>query len=292
MKQVAILTMDSLEGFFAYDTMLDEPMRAAGWQTTHVPWRDESVDWNQFDVVIVRSPWDYQQAADQFITCLQRIEASSAVLENPYSLMVWNIDKQYLRDLSAASVPIVPTLWKDHYEAEMLVQGFAQFETDTLIVKPTISANADDTFKIKQGEQDEFASTLAKLFASRPLMIQPFLPAVLSPGEFSLFYFNHRYSHAILKTPKSGDFRVQEEHGGQLRSIEPSEQMRRVTEHTLAALPTKSLYARVDLIDLSGGSDENFAVMEVELIEPSLYFNMDTGSAQRFADQFLAKFGT
>lgn len=286
MKQVAILTMDSLEDFFAYDYMLDKPMRRAGWQTHHVSWRDEQVDWNNYDVVIVRSPWDYQDDPDAFLSCLKRIEASSAILQNNYSLMNWNLAKTYLKDLGEAGVPIVPTIWYDRYSPEMLAEGFKTFATDTIICKPVVSANADFTYRIEQSKSSDFESELAQVFADKSLMIQPFLPAILSPGEYSLFYFDHQYSHAILKTPKAEDFRVQEEHGGQLTAIQPTQAMLDIAEQTLSALPSRSLYARVDLIDTGNG----FAIMEVELIEPSLYFNMDPKSAQRFVDVFAAKY--
>lgn len=286
MPHVAILTMDSLEDFFAYDNMLDEPMRLAGWQTQHVSWRDASVDWNRFDVVIVRSPWDYQDDANAFLACLNNIEQSRAVLENPYSLMRWNIAKTYLCDLNEQGVPIVPTLWFEHYKPDMLSQGFASFNVDTLIVKPVVSANADHTYRITSEEIGTHTDSLKSVFADRALMIQPFLPSVLLPGEFSLFYFDHQYSHAILKTPKADDFRVQEEHGGRLTAVEPTAQMCSVAEQTLAALPQRALYARVDLIE----TDQGLAVMEVELIEPSLYFDMDDSSAQRFTNVFVQKY--
>ena len=286
MKQVAILTMDSLDDFFAYDYMLDEPMRKAGWQTHHVSWRDKSVNWNDYHVVIVRSPWDYQEAPEEFLACLAGIEASSAVLQNNYSLMKWNLAKTYLKDLSEAGVPIVPTTWYDKYDASMLEVGFNTFATDTIICKPVVSANADFTYRIERQQAAHLKDELERVFANRALMIQPFLPAILSPGEYSLFFFDHQYSHAILKTPKAQDFRVQEEHGGQLAAIEPTPEMLDIANQTLAALPSRSLYARVDLIDTGDG----FAIMEVELIEPSLYFNMDPKSAQRFVDVFAAKY--
>lgn len=286
MKYVAILTMDSLDDFFAYDYMLDEPMLAAGWQTEHISWRNKSVDWNRYEVVIVRSPWDYQQAPEDFLDCLERIDASSAALENSYSLMKWNLEKTYLRDLAAHGVPTVPTLWLAQYDATMLDQAFEKFGSEEIIVKPVVSANADFTYRISAQQTDVVQEELAGVFAERPLMLQPFLPAILSPGEYSLFYFGDEYSHAILKTPKQSDFRVQEEHGGQLLSITPSPSMFDVAEKTLGALPEKALYSRIDLIDTGTG----FAVMEVELIEPSLYFNMDDTAAQRFVDVFCRKY--
>lgn len=288
MRQLAILTMDSLEDFYAYDTMLDEPFAAAGWQTTHVSWRDSSVDWNRFEVVIVRSTWDYQQHCDDFVACLRAIDASQATLENSLSLLLWNIEKTYLRTLADNGIPIVPTLWQDGYSPTMLDHAFAQFGGETLVVKPVLSANADDTFKIHISQAEDLQPTLQSVFSKRPLMVQPFLPAIVSPGEYSLFYFAKQYSHAILKTPKTNDFRVQEEHGGQLQSVQPTTDMLALSTKTLAALPDTPLYARVDLIETGSG----LAVMEVEIIEPSLYFNMDPESPQRFVDAFCQKYAS
>lgn len=288
MKNVAILTMDSLEDFFAYDYMLDQPLLEEGWQTEHVSWRDESIDWNRFDVVIVRSPWDYQQDAAAFLACLKRIDASKATLENSYSLMSWNLEKTYLQDLASKGVPIVPTLWLDHYQPDMIEQAFAMFQSTEVIVKPVVSANADFTYRIEPAKANSVLAELREVFADRALMLQPFLPAIVSPGEYSLFYFDHDYSHAILKTPKTEDFRVQEEHGGSLLSVTPTDEMYAVAESTLAALPHRSLYARIDLIETGSG----LAVMEVELIEPSLYFNMDDTAAQRFTDVFCRKYAS
>lgn len=278
--------MNSLEDFFAYDYLLDKPLLDYGWQTEHVAWRDESIDWNRFKVVIVRSPWDYQDDADAFLACLKRIDASTAILENSYALMAWNLKKTYLRELASKGVPVVPTLWLDRYQPNMLKQAFSTFASTQVIVKPVVSANADFTYRIAPSQVDSMQAELSTVFADRALMLQPFLPAILSPGEYSLFYFGHQYSHAILKTPKAQDFRVQEEHGGTLLSITPSDEMYAVAEKTLAALPHSALYARIDLIESGSG----LAVMEVELIEPSLYFNMDDTAAQRFADVFCRKY--
>ncbi|MBT0586829.1 ATP-grasp domain-containing protein [Alteromonas oceanisediminis] len=287
MKNVAILSMDSLDDFFSYDTLLDAPLRAANWRTAIESWRDPMVNWNAYDVVLVRSPWDYQQDVDAFVQCLARIDSSSATLENPLALMKWNIDKRYLRDLNAQGVPIVPTRWEEKLEKGMLHAAMSAFASDELIVKPVVSANADFTYRLSNADISSEEPQLMAVFAQRALMLQPFLPSILSPGEYSLFYFDHDYSHAILKTPKHNDFRVQEEHGGSLSSVTPTPAMLEVAEKTLAALPARALYARIDLIETAQG----LAVMEVELIEPSLYFNMDDHSAQRFADAFVSKFG-
>ena len=237
-------------------------------------------------MVLVRSTWDYQQHQAEFVDSLKRIDASSAVLENPLALMLWNIDKRYLKMLESKGIAIVPTRWHDSYQPNMLEQAFNAFGSNEIVVKPTISANADDTYRIEKCQAADVDAQLADVFRQKGLMIQPFLSAILSPGEYSLFYFDGVYSHAILKTPKQDDFRVQEEHGGRLAAIQPTQAMHELAAQTLAALPTPALYARIDLI----ATDTGMAVMEVEVIEPSLYFNMDPDSPQRFVDIFCRKY--
>jgi len=146
-------------------------------------------------------------------------------------------------------------------------------------VKPVVSANADDTFVVDAGGQE--VPELAATFADRAWMLQPFVDSVLAEGEHSLFYFAGRYSHAVVKRPKAGDFRVQEEHGGHIAAEEPAGDLRAAADAVLAALDDTLLQARVDLVRLADGTP---ALMELELIEPSLYFRMDPGAAGRFAD--------
>ena len=197
-------------------------------------------------------------------------------LANPLDVVRWNLDKGYLRDLEAAGVPIVPTQWGEDLAPAAIAEARRGFGAVTVIVKPTVGANADDTFRLPP-ETPTYEAEIA--FAGRAYMLQPFVPAVVHEGEFSLFYFGGAYSHAILKTPASGDFRVQEEHGGRIRRVAPEPALRAASDAALAACPGPLLYARVDLVRWRGG----FAVMEVELIEPSLYFPYDADSPERFA---------
>lgn len=279
--------MDSLENFFAYDDMAFEPLKAQGWQAELISWRKPNVDWSQYAVVVIRSSWDYQSDASAFLTCLEVIESSGARLENPLKLVKWNISKDYLRDMQQQGINIVPTLWFKTFNLAQIQQGFLQFDCQQLVIKPLISANADHTYRITPQSLHAMHKQLASEFAGRPFMLQPFLAAIVEEGEYSLFYFAGNYSHAILKRPKNGDFRVQEEHGGMLQSIEPCEDMLTCARHALASLPDEALYARIDLVRHQG----EFALMEIELIEPSLYFNMDPQAAQRFADAFVERFG-
>lgn len=283
MKRCAFLSMDSLEDFYAYDSMLFEPLKAAGWLAEEVSWRKADMNWGQYDVVVIRTTWDYQQDVEGFLACLENIEASSATLLNSLKIVRWNVSKDYLKDLQEQGINIVPTQWFDAFSLPKIQAEFERLKTPQIVLKPLVSANADHTYRLDPHTLIAQSDVLTSVFAQRPFMLQPFIPAIVEEGEYSLFYFAGNYSHAILKQPQVGDFRVQEEHGGQLTSVQPCEQMLTAARHSLAALPEDVLYARIDLVRHQG----EFAVMEIELIEPSLYFNMDAQSPQRFVDAFI-----
>lgn len=277
--------MDSLEDFEAYDDLLEQPLAALGWKMDMVSWRSKTVNWDDYDAVIIRSPWDYQDDADAFLKVLADIDESSAHLENSLDIVKWNIDKEYLKELAARNVSIVPTLWRESFDAEEIPVFFEHFNVEQIVLKPRISANADNTFWLTKNNYKDYISELSQAFATRNFMVQPFMESVINEGEFSLFYFDGHYSHAILKTPKDNDFRVQEEHGGRLKTVEPEDELVRQAKISLEAIDSMPLYARVDFVRYG----ETFALMEAELIEPSLYFNMDAESPARFAKAFDAK---
>ena len=283
MKNCAILSMDSLEDFEAYDYLCDQPLLELGWKTHVVSWRKQDVNWDQFDVVVIRTPWDYQDDAPAFLNVLEQIEQSSAVLENSLDIVRWNIDKIYLKQLEDNGVKIVPTLWQLGFHPENIQEYFAHFNTDQIVIKPRISANADNTFWLTKENYTNHLAELSAVFSEAEYMVQPFVESVVHEGEFSCFYFDGQYSHSILKTPKDNDFRVQEEHGGRLKLIEPELALVEAATKSLAAIDETPLYARVDFVRTADG----FALMEAELIEPSLYFNMDDKSPQRFANAFV-----
>ncbi len=149
--------------------------------------------------------------------------------------MRWNLRKTYLRDLDAAGVPVVPTRWADGLTAGDLAGAFDQWGTAEVVAKPVVSANADGTFRLGP-DPDTWAPALSAL-AGRPCLVQPFVPDVVARGEWSVFAFGGAVSHAILKTPAPGDFRVQEEHGGVIRGVEPHADLLALADAALAAVP-------------------------------------------------------
>lgn len=275
LRRCALLSMDDLSGFYTYEQATFPHFEASGWTAEEVSWRADA-DWSAYDLVVIRTPWDYQAEAEAFLATLERI-SSVTLLENEVAICRWNLAKTYLQDLEAAGVPIVPTDWNQ------AGQGLDEAVYDRLgcaeiVVKPVISANADYTYRIARDAFHDHAEVLSRDFAERAYMVQPFLAEVVREGELSLFYFAGAYSHAVLKTPAEEDFRVQEEHGGTIRAVSPEPAALAAGDRVLAATPGDPLYARVDLVREGGG----WLLMELELIEPSLYFPYDEGSPRRF----------
>jgi glutathione synthase/RimK-type ligase-like ATP-grasp enzyme len=274
MKRCCFLSMDDMAGYVSDDELAIEPLTSLGWHVETVSWRETGVDWGRFDLVVIRTTWDYQKYPDEFIATLERIDTATR-LENSLDVVRWNLDKRYLRELDSQGVRIVPTIWDGVYDKSSFDQWLAELETDEVIIKPTVSATAQNTFRLTHFDEE-----LTAIFEQRPFIVQPFLRTVIDEGEYSLFFFKSELSHTILKSPKLGDFRVQEEHGGLITETQPSEKLLDAAQRVIRAIDQGLLYARVDLVR---DHDDEFALMELELIEPALYLRMNADAPQRFA---------
>lgn len=282
MKRCAFLTLANPGDFVIDDEVAYEPLHALGWDVEAVPWREPDPAWGAFDAIVIRSPWDYQNDPDAFIEVLSEIERAGVPLYNRFALVQWNLRKTYLRALKARGVPIVPTLWRDRLMPGDLPGLLDALGTANAVVKPQVGANADGAFRLVRREVRERASEIEAFYNDRALMAQPFVHAVVEEGEFSLFYFNGAHSHTILKTPATGDFRVQEEHGGLIQTVRADEPLRAAGGAALRALGEAPLYARADFVRSNDGAA--FWLMELELIDPSLYLRTDANASQRFAE--------
>ncbi|MBI1290683.1 hypothetical protein GC173_05510 [bacterium] len=279
-KPLAFLSMDSLEGYFTYDHLPAAILEQRGWQVEYPSWRSDA-DWQRFAAVIIRSPWDYQHDPDRYMATLRYIASLGVPVHNSVDIVEWNLRKTYLKELDQRGVPLIPTIWRDALAGGDLHRHSESLDSSEIVVKPILGANADGAFRLSAPFDSPQAAEALRTYAAAPFQIQPFLRSIVEFGEVSLFYFGSQYSHAVHKKPKAGDFRVQEEHGGILSPIVPVPGALAVADKVMAELPGATLYARVDLVILNDG---NWAVMEVELNEPSLYFNIDPDSPRRFAD--------
>lgn len=282
-RHCAYLTMENPAGWTIDAELAFPALEALGWQIDSLPWRSKGVDWGLFDAVYVGTPWDYPEDPGRFLQLLERIDQSGAVLVNDIALIRWTIPKTYLRDVERMGVAIVPSIWGETMDIGSIENAFDQFDADKLIVKPVISTNATDTFLFARETLPDFIAQLRETFAERPYLVQPFIGNIQSEGEFSLFYFNRAFSHAIQKIPKSEDFRVQEEHGAKIIPVDPEPVLLNAGDRLMNVVDPMPVYDRADFVR---GPDGQFLVMELELIEPSMYLRMNNEAPQRFADAF------
>lgn len=283
--QVALVTCAELPDLDPDDRLVLEPLAALGLSVDAAIWDDAGVDWASYDLVVLRSTWDYAGRRDEFVSWASRVPR----LANPADVVAWNTDKRYLAELAAAGVPVVPTQCVGPADVWTLP---AKGEW---VIKPAVSAGSRDTgrYDATNASHRELAlSHVARLqAASRLVMVQPYLRAVDFYGETALLFVGGEYSHAIRKGPmlQGPDVGVeglykQEE----ITSRVPSATELAIAEKALAAVPGGShrlLYARVDLIP---GVDGEPLLVEIELAEPSLFMATAESAARRFARAILA----
>lgn len=262
-------------------------LQERGIQAELVRWREDA-DWAGWDLVVVRSTWDYQRELDAFLDTLAAI-ARATRLENPLPLQRWNACKTYLRDLAAEGVPVVPTLWRDGLRPGELRRLFAEAGAVELVLKPAVGSSGEDVFRVRVEKADAREPELLRVFRGRALMAQPFLADVLERGESSVVWIDGAVSHALRKTPRAGEFRSQEEHGGRVEPLDPDPALaaaaRRVADAVARRSPRPPLYGRVDFLP----GPDGWLVGEVELVEPSLYLRLDRRAPARLADAIAAR---
>ena len=280
MFRCAFLTLEDPTGFVIDDELAYAPLAALGWRAEAIPW-SQKTDWQAFDAVVIRSTWDYINNSDAFLAALADVEDSGTPLFNSLELVRWNLRKTYLRDLARRGVPVVPTIWRDRLLPNELQDLITEVGTAEMVIKPVVGLNAKGAFRLDAQNVGDRADEVGAYYADRALMAQPFLSAIVTEGEYSLFYFNGEYSHAISKVPKAADFRVQEEHGGVITAVAADEALRAAGNNALQALGTVPLYARADFV--RANHERDYWLMELELIEPALYLRMDPAAPERFA---------
>ncbi|HYE58966.1 MAG TPA: hypothetical protein VD948_10690 [Rhodothermales bacterium] len=261
------------------DRLAVNALRQRGVDVACVPWTQPLPSGTR--AVVLRSPWDYFHRLPDFLAWL---DALSLPLYNDRATVRANVDKRYLRDLGAAGVPVVETAWPQ--PGDRLVDLLAARSWDDAVVKPAVSGGAFETFRLSAAEASAFEARFAALLARGAVLVQPFLPEVVSEGELSLMYLGGRFSHAVVKRTRPDDFRVQEAHGGTHAPTTVSPDLIAEADAILkAAGAADLLYARVDGVVRHG----RFELMELELTEPSLF--LDAVTAERFADAVIERVG-
>ncbi|MGE4431935.1 MAG: RimK family alpha-L-glutamate ligase [Sphingobium sp.] len=256
-------------------------MAQRGVAAVQLAW-DADADWASYDLVLLRTPWDYVERLDAFLAWIGTVDRVTR-LRNPASTIVWNAHKRYLLALQAAGVPVVETLLLRPADTPDLAAALAAFGDREMVAKPAIGIGAGGALR---GAADAPAMRrhIGALLERGDVLVQPFLPAIETSGETSLIYIDGRYSHAVRKRPKAGDYRVQDHHGGSVSPHEASALERATAQRALEAAPDPTLYARIDLVEQGGRP----VVMELELIEPELFLRFSESGTEAYLAAALA----
>ncbi len=278
-SHVALVTCDAFAELYEDDQLLVPALEAIGIDAQPVSWSDSKVDWLAFDALVIRSPWDYFERAAEFMAWLDARIASGVQMCNSGETLKWNFDKRYLKDLAAAGVALVPTIFVACGEKPDIVSLARARGWDEIVVKPTISGGAYRTYRFRLSEAEKYRDDIAHTLKDRGIMIQPFLPEILTEGELSLLFFDGEFSHAVCKRPKAGDYRVQFSFGGTSQTAEVRDEWIAQARSCMAGTPAVPVYARVDGVIQNG----NFLLMELEVFEPLMFLRQHPEASQRFA---------
>jgi glutathione synthase/RimK-type ligase-like ATP-grasp enzyme len=260
----------------------DRPLIGAlaeiGLDAEPVQWDDRSVDWRTYETLVLRSTWDYHLRVVEFEAWLSMLEREGISLWNPASVVRWNMHKGYLRGLQQGGLLIPDTRWMTKGSGIALPRVLRDAGWTEAIVKPAISASATKTSRVRAGSSSD-ADNFALLLEQADVLVQEVVPEVARDGEWSLMLIGGSFSHATLKKPRAGDFRVQQELGGSADPATAPSIVVAAAERIAAHIPGRWLYARIDGVVTPRG----FMLMEMECIEPVLFLEQAPGSYERFA---------
>jgi glutathione synthase/RimK-type ligase-like ATP-grasp enzyme len=276
MPKIAIATYDKLPDLTFNDQLLIPIFRENGYTVSPEIWDNSEVDWSSYDIVLIRSTWDYYLKPVEFKNWISQFINSKTRLINSAEMVLKNSHKFYLKELANQGVSIIPTIFSsEKIELEKLKIW------EKIVIKPAVSAGSHETeiFEVKTLTQE----VLDNKTRTGDWLVQPFLEEIKDAGEISMLFFGGNFSHAIQKVPKSGDFRVQKQFGAQYLKFEPSTTLLSIANNIVEIAGKESIYARIDGVMTQNG----FLLMEVEMIEPDLFFEHTLDGPNRFVEAVL-----
>ncbi|MEB2785934.1 ATP-grasp domain-containing protein [Algoriphagus persicinus] len=275
MKQhVAIVSYFSIG---VYDTnALDENQMLSDilndLQISHetVIWSDPKVKWGKFSLLLFKSTWDYFDFYPEFLNWIAVMKQLNIPALNSFETIIWNSSKTYLLEIEAKGFPVIAGMILGRGKIISLEEIASKVKSETWVVKPLVSGGAKNTLKLERADWAKYAEQIQSWVDNEAFLVQPFISEVEKIGEYSLVFFNGKFSHAVLKTPACNDFRVQHYFGGTIKTINPSESMLTYCQALVNEFATESLYVRVDGVEIDG----TFYLMELEMIEPYLFLGV------------------
>ncbi|MBX2826792.1 MAG: hypothetical protein KTR22_01430 [Flavobacteriaceae bacterium] len=269
-----------VQNIFKEYELLKNALTARGFSVHRTYWDDPDFDWATTKVAVIRTVWDYFERFEAFNHWMEEA-AKLTQLINPLGLQQWNSHKFYLRDLEKNGVRIVPTEFVAKNTQISLKEISANRSWNRLVIKPAISAAAFHTYKVMEDEIETMEHTFQELLSSRDLLVLEYQETITTIGEASLMVFNGKYTHAILKRAKAGDFRVQDDFGGTVHDYEPSPEEIEFAEFANAQCPEKPAYGRVDIVWDTEGT---CYLSEMEFLDPEIWIRNAPESAEHIAD--------
>ena len=293
-----------IDNLLTEDGLVMDALVACGLTVDRKAWCDDRMDWSQTKSALFRTTWDYFDRWDTFSPWQHRVQAQTRLL-NAASIVHWNLDKHYLRDLEQRGVKVVPTAYVRRGSTLTLFELMTQHGWSDVVIKPAIAGAAVDTYRVTRlgavtalspepPTAEDTESLWHWLLAQQDTLVQPFLSNVVECGEKSLIWIDGEVTHGVLKRAKSGDFRVQDDHGGTVAPLEVTQDDKRLAQdimtkcraHCASQGWEAPLYARVDLMRHEEGQ---WLVSELEMVEPELWFRFHPEAAHTLAQAIKAR---
>ena len=253
---------------FYEDELVVNALKNQGLHVLRLAWDDVKFNWSFTKYVLFRTTWDYFDRFDEFSKWLNEVSKQTKLL-NSESLIRWNIDKHYLLDLKDKGVRIAETHFIEKGEKTTLIELHKKLNWEETVLKPCVSGAARHTYKLNSNNISKHETVFKELIKEEAMMLQPFQHKIVEKGEVSMMVMNGKFTHAVLKIAKQGDFRVQDDFGGSVYEYKPSQEDIEFAENTVKACSELPIYARVDIFTDNEGLT---ALAELELIEPELWF--------------------
>jgi len=254
-------------------------------KVTRTYWDNPDFDFSETKITLLRTVWDYFHRFKEFSTWLKETQTKTRII-NPPELIFENIDKHYLAGLEQKGINIPKTYFIDKGDKKTLEQLHKDFKLNESVLKPVVSGAGRHTYKLMPDNIEKHESIYKKLIAEEDMMLQEFQHNIYEKGELAFMIFNGKFSHAVLKKAKKGEFKVQDDFGGSVHHYTPSPEEIKFAEDVVSEISPLPVYARIDII---WDNNNKPAVSELELIEPELWFRFYPPAADLLADTVIAK---
>ncbi len=274
---------EHIQNVLIEDNLAKEALERKGLKVARTNWDNPEYDWADTRFAIFRTTWDYFNKFEKFSIWLDETNNKTKFI-NPIETIIWNIDKHYLLDLKEKGINIPDTIFIEAGDIRTLNDVFNDSGWIDCILKPSVSGAARHTYKINKENISEHDSIYKELIAKESMMLQVFQKNILTEGELTFVVFDGKFSHAILKKTKPGDFRVQDDFGGTVHNYQASDEEIKFAEDVVSLCSPVPVYGRVDAIL---DNNNRLAVSELELIEPELWFRVYPKSVETFADAVI-----